>query len=473
MNTKPKLAPRIAAQLTIAFFGLLISGGTVAAIIVGTRAKPPAPAATPAAAAAPTAISTPIPAAVHATPAAVHATPAAAHATPAAPAPAPAPAASAALAPYPVARRIKLAACMGAVSPAFSQRIELPVSAQVVFKFNGRAAAFKKGELWAEVDPERLKLEAARMDFARGEVERKTGLLEARAQELQSKARLREIERTLALMDMPEPADGDVPDGGNDLKVLRENAAKAKAALEEERDLVRKRLAVLLPEAEAREAAKANDYALRKLDFERLKDASLLTAPCDAQVTLLFETRDGKSEYPVKSGVPFAEIVDSRRYFVAIPVSGQGWRGVPAAELAVQIRAVTGVKIEAAFVESRAGKFLGRDEQLYVFEFSDADGRSAGNLAGGVTSCEVVRKIAASRIIPKLGALCAHPAAFRGREWREAVEILWPGSRMVAEGEAEIAVSDAGVSRAEADEAARRASPRAFRRTYHGGGEGK
>jgi hypothetical protein len=349
------------------------------------------------------------------------------------------------LARYPLGTRLKLATALGAVSPAFSQRVEIPLTAQVLFRFDGRSASFKKGEVWAEVDPERLKLDAGRLELSRADLDRKSGLLEAKTQALQMQARLREIERTIALMDMPEPAGTDAAAGSagaEEFKLLRENAEKSKASLLEERELIVKKLAAVQPEAESREAQREGEYKLRKMEHDRLAEASRLIAPCDITVRLLFDPEQGKRLYPVKSGVAFAEITDERRFFAGVPVSGQAWRGVAPAELAVRVRTTGAGAVEARFAESRQAKFLGRDEQMYFFEFANADAAAVRNLAGGAVSVEIMRIVEPSRIIPKLSLLCSHPQEFRGREWREAVARIFPGAGLVAEGEADVAVAE-------------------------------
>ena len=83
-----------------------------------------------------------------------------------------------------------------------------------------------------------------------------------------------------------------------------------------------------------------------------------------------------------------------------------------------------------------------REESVYYFEFPPNQSATAARLVGSQVACELsVRLDEPVHVVPKLSLVLHDPEAFENRSWAIAVSTLFPGARLVAEGQTDLAIA--------------------------------
>lgn len=100
-----------------------------------------------------------------------------------------------------------------------------------------------------------------------------------------------------------------------------------------------------------------------------------------------------------------------------------------------------GIAISAAFSFKKIERVQLREEACYYFVLSADQTEVASRLVGMDVPGELWLSLdRPARVVPKLALVMQLPTAFQKRNWAEAAAQVWPGARVVAEGQSEIAI---------------------------------
>lgn len=343
----------------------------------------------------------------------------------------------------PEATTMRVGSASGRLDPAFTQRIELPVSATILTRFEGAEARLRDGAVWADAEPEKLRLEKDRLDIAKRILERRASNdADSALVRADIETRLAMERRTLDALNTFNDAPLADIDGG---EALRE---KVRAKNAEGKEASRRRIALLEKKLAGMDADRADEIAegkaslaLREIDGKRVEESARLTMPCAGVVKLLVAPRADRT-YRLNPGEPFALIEDRSRFLIRLPAGTGFWRTLNKERLAVSVKTAAGDIVKAKFKAVEEGKLFGREEKFYSFEVSPETSVAASGFAGGTVLVDLDYDLGEKARIVNLFRLASeHPDAFKaGGTWREAVARIWPKARVIAQSSSEIAV---------------------------------
>ena len=100
-----------------------------------------------------------------------------------------------------------------------------------------------------------------------------------------------------------------------------------------------------------------------------------------------------------------------------------------------------GPGLRAKFKTKKTVELYGKPELVYVFEFPKELSEVARPLVGGRVSADLIVKLAKeATLVPKLDLVRSEPESFRDNGWRMGVESAFPGRRVLAVGQSQVAI---------------------------------
>lgn len=348
---------------------------------------------------------------------------------------------------YPETRRMRLGTLPCQLQPRSSITILSPLLGRLRLYVHAAQTNLPAGFLWAEFEPEMFATEKRALEMATqrlNEQEQVQLEIELPRKKLQLERQLKEQERQLRFLRLlsTNPASatilfqfpGAVPLRPDSL----ENNELEFSLLSRTMDLIQ----------ETNLTALGFDLGVqrlqlesRKLDFEKRRAQSRFEMPFDGRLTINLPLTGGVTEYPVNSGQEIGVVRDLSEIRVRVPVANGSWSAIPGGKLSAVVRMPSGEGYEAAFAYRKIERNQNREESVFYFTFPKDRADLAARLIGTEISCELwVNLDEPARVVPKLSLVLQNPEGFQHGTWAAAVQMLFPGARVVAEGQTDLGI---------------------------------
>jgi len=353
---------------------------------------------------------------------------------------------------YPAARQIHLGSVPVRVLPAQLHKVKSPMGGRLHARAGLRGERVAEGEVWAEFEPERLRMEREAFDLATDllEEKEKPGFrLEQSEARVQLENRLNDLERQRAMLakilQEPELAElylqEEGQDGG-DATTVRLMQQRLSGQIE----VMRAALDYVGTPRQAELELRILELRMRQqaLDLERREQESRLRMPFSGEIQWLpgLPENHETEGIPVDAGMEIATLVDYGRMQVRMIMRRVDWRVLPVEVLALRFQAATISRpLEARFVGRTTTEMMGREELVYDFQFNAEDVDYARPLIGGTVMAELRADLDREvRLVPKMDIVLAAPETFRGHGWVDAIPKIAPGWRTHTIGQSELAL---------------------------------
>ena len=183
------------------------------------------------------------------------------------------------------------------------------------------------------------------------------------------------------------------------------------------------------------------DWERRNIEFQRRKEQSQFRMPFAGKLTVSLPVTKGVTEYSVEGGQELGVVRDFSSIRVRVPIGNPSWSSLPGEKLSATIRMPSGESIQAEFAYQKIERTQNREESVYYFLVPPERSKAASRLVGSHLSCELWVKLdQPAHIVPKLSLVLHDPEVFTSRSWPIAVSALFPGARVVAEGQTDVGI---------------------------------
>lgn len=348
---------------------------------------------------------------------------------------------------YPATNQIRLAVLSCKVLPKSSLTLVSPLAGLLRVQLAVAQTNLAAGVVWAEFEPRMLASEAEALQETKQRLDQREQALrefELPRQRLKITRELWEAERQTALLSWLRTNQDLATLTGLGLKspdlrpeglpLLQEEAALLKRSLA---TLSETNLTLLGIDLEMQRA----EWQRRRVDFERKRDLAQLKMPLAGQLTMSLPMAEGVSEYPVNTGQELAVARDLSLIQLRMVLVDSGWAALPATALSVSIRLPAGEELTAGFTAKRIERVQTREEAVVYFLVPLEQAAQAARLVGMDVPAELRLTLERPvRVVPKLALLLHQTSAFQSRNWADGVARLWPGARVAAEGQTELAI---------------------------------
>lgn len=355
---------------------------------------------------------------------------------------------------YPSSAELVLAYLPADVQPLRSVRVKSPSEGLLSLTLPSPGARLPEGAVWAEFDPERLKLESEAVALARTLFEEKAApqlRLELAATSAELAERRSELDRQIDMLgriandpSLSELYRGDTQTGSEAKSPSADEITTLSLRLQTQLTLIDEVLRYAGTPRENEHEHRALELKLKAQELDvaqRLRELRL-TMPFEGEVTLIPPAPPAGRPLRVPTGTDLALIQDFSAIQARVPVRRPEWRIVAPSRLYLRYVARPGGVLTAGYQRSVVQESSGRDELIYIFQFSDSARTLARPLSGGQVMMHLVLQLEESAvIIPKIDLLLASPAAFREGGWETGVTAVLPGSRLLAVGETHLAIA--------------------------------
>jgi hypothetical protein len=182
------------------------------------------------------------------------------------------------------------------------------------------------------------------------------------------------------------------------------------------------------------------EWKRRELDFQRRRQQSRFEMPFAGKLTVSFPISEGVTNYPVNLGQELAIARDTSTVRARVVMDNASWSGIAPDKMRVVVT-TGGRALEAFFSYQKIEKVQNREESAYYFEFPRDKASEAARLIGANNQCELWMDLPEeARIVPKLAVILHQPDAFQNKSWSAALSTTFPGSRLLLEGQTDLAV---------------------------------
>jgi hypothetical protein len=353
---------------------------------------------------------------------------------------------------FPTARQIHLGSVPVRVLPANFQKVKSPMAGRLFIRAGAGGGRVAEGDIWAEFEPERLRMEREALDLAERllEEKEKPGFrLEQSEARVQLENRLADMERQQAMLakilEEPELAElylqEEGQDGGDTATIEAMGARLAGQV-----DVMRETLEYVGTPRQADLELKILELRMRQqlMDLERREQESRLRMPFTGEIQWQFAIPENHVEtgIQVDAGMEIASLLDYGRLQVRMVMRRVDWRILPVETLHLRFKVSTIARpLEARFVKRSTAEVLGREELVYDFQFEAEDVEFARPLVGGTLMAELRADLGReARLVPKMELVLAAPETFREHGWVDAIPKLAPRWRTHTIGQNELAL---------------------------------
>ncbi|MDX1952595.1 MAG: hypothetical protein SFY81_10435 [Verrucomicrobiota bacterium] len=354
---------------------------------------------------------------------------------------------------YPTVTRMRLGTLSCQLLPRSVIPITAPVQGNLRLYVSTPQTNLPANFLWAEFEPDIYAAEAESLENARRKLDERERLqaeLEIPRQRLQLERQIEEMQRQVALLRLlstnQELADLALSIPGQTGGSLRPDALlKAETELR----LLNQSMAYL---QETNFSVLGLDIPTmrtelqrRKLEFERRQNQARLKMPFDGQLTVSLSLTEGVSEYIVTGNQEVGVARDLSVIRARVVFPNPAWSSLPPERLFAVMRLQSGIQLEARFAYQKVERVQNREESVYYFQFPTDKSAQAARFIGTDISCEIYYTLPEpAQVIPKVHLVVHNPVAFKGRTWMQGLETAFPGSRVIAEGQIEVAIVKGG-----------------------------
>jgi len=351
---------------------------------------------------------------------------------------------------YPLTNRLRLAVLPCRVQARNSISIASPASGQLRLHVSTTQTNLSRDTVWAEFEPDLIAAEAAVFNEAKNLMEQREQWqhqLELPRQKIKLTRDLWEAERQLTLLQLlsTNQAFAALP-WMNSRSALKSSGDEAIVTTQQEVSLLRQSLAYVTASNLVMSGAEAigsdSEWERRRLEFERRQAQSRLKMPFTGQLSVTLPLSEGVRDYPVNGGQEVAVARDLSVIQIRVALSDPTWAGLPKDNLSASINLSDGRTILATHGAQRIERSQTREEAVYYFDVPADRVTEAINLLGVDMTCDLWYSLPQPmRIAPKLSLVLHQPAAFQNRNWAEGLEKLWPGTKVLAEGQTDLAIT--------------------------------
>ncbi|HEY0455855.1 MAG TPA: hypothetical protein VGE41_05735 [Verrucomicrobiae bacterium] len=350
---------------------------------------------------------------------------------------------------FPMMRKMRLAVMPCRVLPKTSITINSPSSGQLRLYIDKAQTNLPAGLIWAEFEPKLLQSESNALADAKLRLEEKQKLLlelEFPKQTLKLAREIEDAKRQASLLELLSTnltlaAAAAGPLNLKDRIMSAESLSRAKQELKVMEENYKYLLETNFTALGVDIQAQRLELEKRDLEFERQQTQARFKMPFAGQLNLSLQLAEGVSDYPVSAGQELAIARDVSMILLRVVLSDATWSGLAPEELVAVINLPDGQRLEAPFSLKKLEKVQYREDVVYYFQFPAEKIRSASRLMGTDVSCEIWTSLPEmARIVPKLALVLAQPSYFSNRRWNEGLARISHGSRVLIEGQTELAV---------------------------------
>ncbi|HEX3797165.1 MAG TPA: hypothetical protein VH413_00580 [Verrucomicrobiae bacterium] len=347
---------------------------------------------------------------------------------------------------YPLSDQLQLATLSCKVQAKNSFVMVSPMSGLLRLHVATFQTNLAVGEVWAEMESDLLISESNALAEAKSKMEQREKTLqelELPRQKLKLTRDLWEAERQEALtgwlltnQDLAASvSDLKTPDlRSESLSLAHEESLLLRRGLEE---LAKTNLVLSGVDLDEQRA----EWDRRELEFKRKQEMSQIKMPFSGQLTVSLLLADGVTQYPVSSGQELGVARDLSQIQVRVALYDSAWAALPPSSLRATIQESANVELEATFACKKIERAQFREEPAAYFVIRPEDVARAGPMVGMEVPGALWLKLEKPmRIVPKLALILYCPAYFQRRNWTEGVTHICPGAKVVAEGQADVAI---------------------------------
>ncbi len=351
---------------------------------------------------------------------------------------------------FPPTTNMRLGLVTGRVMPRNNYSILSPLSGPIHFYVTQQQTNVPAGFTWAEFEPRILAAETAALDLAKTRLVQKERLLyeiEVPRQKLRMQKEIEDAQRQISLLELLREHPDMAPSAAH-LAGIKESVVTLDTIKH-----AREELSLLLTNftyvcetnpavVSADLQAQRTDLDARELELERRQHQMRFNMPFSGQLNLSVPLVAGVSEYPVTVGQELAVLRDTTAILLRVALIEPGWTTLPTTQMRATVTLPNGTSLQAPFSYKRLEKSQFREEIVYYFEFPPALADAATRLIGAEFTCEIwVCLDQPAHIVPKLTLTLRDPSAFGTRRWDEGLARLFPGARLLLEGQTDLAIS--------------------------------
>jgi hypothetical protein len=163
--------------------------------------------------------------------------------------------------------------------------------------------------------------------------------------------------------------------------------------------------------------------------------------PFPGKLTVSVPLTEGVVNYPVNAGQELGIARDVSSIRVRVAMENVAWTALPTDRLKVFVRS-GGLSLAARFSYQKIERVQNREESAYYFEFARDKADAAARLIGANVSCDLwIDLPEPARVVPKLAVVLHQPDAFQTRGWATALAATFPGSKLIVEGQTDLAIA--------------------------------
>ena len=348
---------------------------------------------------------------------------------------------------YPVTNRLRLAVLSCKVQPRSSLTLVAPMTGILRLHLATSQTNLEAGTVWAEFDPELFANESNVLSGVKARLDQREVMvreLELPRQKIKLTRDLWDSERQLAMLGWLHTNQdlAALPSSGLKNPDLRpegiELASKESELLKLTLGaLAATNLSVLGIDLESQQV----EWQRRQLEFQRKQEQARIKMPFTGQLTVSLQLADKVTEYPVNMGQELGVARDLSQVQLRVSLSDPAWASVPANSLSATLRLPNGAELAATFAFKKVERIQNREEAVATFYVLPEHAKEAVRMLGMDVPGELwVALEKPVRVVPKLKLVLFQPSAFQNRNWADGVARLWPGARVAAEGQTELAI---------------------------------
>jgi hypothetical protein len=188
-------------------------------------------------------------------------------------------------------------------------------------------------------------------------------------------------------------------------------------------------------------AGARTDWERRNLEFKKQRAQSRFQMPFTGRLTISLPLTEGVVNYPVNAGQELGIARDLSAIRIRVVVENSAWSGLVPEKLRAQVLSGNEL-LEAKFAYQKIERVQNREESAYYFEFPPEKAATAARLIGANVTCDLWIDLPEPvRVVPKFALVLHDPAAYQNRNWPSALSTMFPGARVLVEGQTDLGVA--------------------------------
>ena len=183
------------------------------------------------------------------------------------------------------------------------------------------------------------------------------------------------------------------------------------------------------------------DLAKNKRNLEKAKDRSIYRVPFSGELRLEVNFIEGQSEYTVSARETIATLNDYEEIHAHVTIANADWINLDPQQLYLQLTDRN--KTAMSFLEDKVEKDTRtqREVRKYIYYVPLEENVELKRLSGTQMNAELIYKLpSVCHIVPKYDLSLYALGKTTTLNWREMVEQLWPGAKVLAEGQKDVAI---------------------------------